>query len=97
MAELLAMLIRRLKQSTQLYATTLPSLHSKQLAVTWILHDFFSLEVWFNRQINYKLQSKHITKNLQTLGESQHHKRVKIEKFQEIEVLDHLNMMLQQV
>ena len=43
-------------------------------------------------------QSKHVTKNYQILEESQHHKRVKTEEFQEIiELIDMLNRMLKQV
>lgn len=44
-----------------------------------------------------QLQSKHITKNYQILEESQHRKRAKTESFQEIELIDKLNRMLEQV
>lgn len=44
-----------------------------------------------------QLQSKHITKNYQILEESQHHERVKTEMFQEIELIDKLNRMVEQV
>lgn len=44
-----------------------------------------------------RLQSKHITKNYYILEESQHHKKVKTEKFQEIELIEKLKRMLQQV
>lgn len=44
-----------------------------------------------------QLHNTHKTKNCQILEESQHHNRVKIEKFQEIELIEKLHRMLQQV
>lgn len=44
-----------------------------------------------------QLHNMHITENYQILEESQHHNRVRIEKFWEVELIDKLNRMLWQV